>query len=364
MNNIDWLQYFADAGTVVNATGNYVNAYDGTTEQFAGKNDLSAELKAFYDTELLENARTELFYAQFAKRQPLPANHKGSVEWRKWNTFAKASKLTEGVIPTGQKFGLSKITGSIDQYGTYTSITDKLELRAYDDIILGATEEMGASAAETQETLIRDALLVGTNVMYCDNIDKDTGKVISTPTSCAQMGAGGVTKGTSGAADTPHGWALLTAAMINKAVTIMKKNRVPKINNYYYAVIHPSVAHDLRQDEGWIEAHKYAAPDELFNGEIGELHGVRFIENTFAPILGKQGAQAAQDDAYVNQERGRTYATYFFGKDSFGIIDPEGGALEMIVHYKFETNGATILYPERLLRVMSVSSFSATDEVN
>ena len=134
---------------------------------------------------------------------------------------------------------------------------------------------MGASAAETQETLIRDALLVGTNVMYCDNIDKDTGKVISTPTSCAQMGAGGVTKGTSGAADTPHGWALLTAAMINKAVTIMKKNRVPKINNYYYAVIHPSVAHDLRQDEGWIEAHKYAAPDELFNGEIDPLRDSR-----------------------------------------------------------------------------------------
>lgn len=25
------LQLFADAGTVVNATGNYVNAYDGTT---------------------------------------------------------------------------------------------------------------------------------------------------------------------------------------------------------------------------------------------------------------------------------------------------------------------------------------------
>ena len=98
MNNIDWLQYFADAGTVVNATGNYVNAYDGTTEAFSGKNDLSAELKAFYDTELLENARTELFYAQFAKRQPLPANHKGSVEWRKWNTLKDAEELTEGVI--------------------------------------------------------------------------------------------------------------------------------------------------------------------------------------------------------------------------------------------------------------------------
>ena len=160
------LQYFADAGTLVNGTENFPNAAGGTPEAFDSAHTLSPELKAFYDTELLENARTELFYAQFAKRQPLPANHHGSVEWRKWNTFAPASQLTEGVIPTGQKFGVSAITGSIAQYGTYTAITDRLELRAYDDVILGATEEMGASAAETQEKLIRDALLLGTNVLY------------------------------------------------------------------------------------------------------------------------------------------------------------------------------------------------------
>lgn len=85
------------------------------------------------------------------------------------------------------------------------------------------------------------------------------------------------------------------------------------------------------------------------------------------------------------------YSYAFFGRSvpgkAFSIcinycvfIDPEGGALEMIIHdkgeiggplnqfstigYKFETNGATILYPERLLRVMSTSSFSAVDEIN
>ena len=148
------LQSFADAGTVVNGTAGYVNAGTGAVTGFDGGNTLTPELKAYYDTELLENTRTELFYAQFAKRQALPANHHGSVEWRKWNTFDRAAKLTEGVIPTGQKFGVTTVTGTIDQYGTYTSITDKLELRAYDDVILGATEEMGASAAETQEKLI------------------------------------------------------------------------------------------------------------------------------------------------------------------------------------------------------------------
>ena len=354
------LQLFAEAGTLVNATGSYVNAYTGDTTAFSGTNTLSPELKTFYDTELLENARVELFYAQFGKKQKLPENHGTTVEWRKWNTFEKAGILTEGVIPTGQKFGMSSKTGVINQYGTYTSISDKLELRAYDDVILGATEEMGASAAETQEKLIRDALLTNTNVLYCDNIKAD-GTFVSTPSSCAAMGAG----------DT-DGYSLLTPSMINKAVTILKKNRVPRINGRYYAVIHPSVAEDLRECNAWIEAHKYASPEEIFNGEIGELHGVRFIENTFAPILG--------GESYQNKSGGVTYATYFFGKDAFGIVDPEGGALEIIVHdkseiggplnqfstigYKFETNGATILYPERVLRVMSCSSYSATDEIN
>ena len=50
------LQLFADAGTLVNATGNYVNAYDGTTQAFDSNNSMNGELKTFYDTELLENA--------------------------------------------------------------------------------------------------------------------------------------------------------------------------------------------------------------------------------------------------------------------------------------------------------------------
>ena len=73
------LQIFADAGTLVNATGGYVNAGSGEKTDFDDNRTLSPELKTFYDTELLENARTELFYAQFAKRQPLPANHHGKV---------------------------------------------------------------------------------------------------------------------------------------------------------------------------------------------------------------------------------------------------------------------------------------------
>ena len=432
----DFLQLFADAGTLVNATGNYINAYTGEVTNFDDVNTLSGELKTFYDTELLENARIEMYYAQFAKKQPLPAGRGKTVEWRKWNTFAKASQLVEGVIPTGQKFGMSSKTGSINQYGTYATVSDQLELHAYDDVILGATEEMGASAAETQETLIRDGLYAGTNVLYCDNLAAATGAYYSTPTANAglQWNASYI--------------APLTPDMVNKAVTKMKKDRVPTINGKYYAVIHPSVAYDLRKSNEWIEVHKYSATTEIFNGEIGELHGCRFIEDVFAPIIkgddlasnsrtlqinhgdGYSGAITTVDfdggtvagsalvgrtieingvsavitanttsaltfastnfgsisnDAYIYPGEGikgggAAYATYFFGRDAFGIIDPEGGALQMIVKdksqvggplnqfstvgYKFETNGVTILYPERVLRVMSASAYSGTDDAN
>lgn len=428
------LQLFADAGTLVNATGNYVNAYDGTTTAFSGKYTLNGEIKTFYDTELLENARAEMYFAQFAKKQPLPAGKGKTVEWRKWNTFDKATQLVEGVIPTGQKFGMSTKTGSINQFGTYASVTDQLELHAYDDVILGATEEMGASAAETQEFLIRDELMKGTNVLYAGNVAVATGAETA------------VTKqGDMQFNSTYHN--VLTPTVVNRAATKMKKDRVPTINGKYVAVIHPSAAYDLRQSKEWVEAHKYAATTEIFNGEIGELHGVRFVEDTFAPIL--QGEDLASDSRTLtvngavskdattitfdggaveaNALKGRAiniggnifhvasntttvitlasgekapviaddsviypgegggegkaaYATFFFGKDAFGIIDPEGGALEMIVHdkseiggplnqfstigYKFETNGATILYPERVLRVMSMSEYAADDVAN
>jgi N4-gp56 family major capsid protein len=234
-----------------------------------------------------------------------------------------------------------------------------LELHTYDDVILGATEEMGASAAETQESLIRNGLLASTNVVYCDNITLSTGAVAGTPTAPNQMEA------------TAEVQSILTPEMVNKVVTKMKKDRVPRINGKYVAVIHPSVAEDLRKSNAWVEAHKYASPEEIFNGEIGELHGVRFIENPFAPVL---------KGDYANKAGTATYATFFFGKEGFGIVDPEGGAMEMIIKskeqvggplnqfstigYKFETNGVKLLYPERVVRVMSCSSYSAVDEVN
>lgn len=342
------LQLFADTNFNVNTTTGNADPYAGTTEQ---NGNMAVELKTFYNTALLENARPELYYMQFAKKQALPKKHGRTVEFRKFATLPNATALTEGVVPDGKSVSFEHITDSIAQYGMYVAISDMLDDHAIDDVGVTTTEELAASMGKTQDELCRDDTMAGTNVMYCDN---------------------GTTPVASRAALTVN--SKLTSAMVAKAATILKKANTPKINGKYIAIAHPSVIHDLRNDPAWIEAHKYAAVTEIFNGEVGELHGVRFVETTQAKIIKDDTCPANGEDHYA------VYCTLFFGKDAYGTIDPEGGNAQMIIKsrkeaggpldqfstmgYKFEGNGALILYQERMLRVESLSSFSADDQAN
>ena len=318
------LQLFAD-----------VNPINVTTQTTTGA-DMSPTMKTFYDTTLLENAREQMVFTQFGKKQPM---HGNKIEWRKFNTFEKAlTPLTEGVIPTGKTFGMTKIEASTTQHGDYVAVSDRLELESFDDVIFGATEEMGATEGETYDTLTRNILVAGNSVAYA---------------------GGKASRSALTATD------ILDPAMVNKAATWLKKNKAPKIDGCYVAIIHPSVAEDLRNSNEWKEFHKYNDVQPIFKGEIGMLHGVRFVECNEAKVW-KEGSVA-------------TYATLFLGKDAFGILDPDGEGMEMIIKtkdqiggplnqfstigYKF-CHGAKILYQERMLRVESGSSYSAIDEAN
>ena len=315
---------------------------DVTPINVTTQSGMSPTMKTFYDTALLENARETMLFTQFGKKQPMKGN---KVEFRKFNTFAKAlTPLTEGVIPTGQTFGMTKIEAEISQHGDFTAVADRLEMESYDDVIFGATEEMGAAEGETYDTLTRNILVAGNSVMYAPNGDTAITSRADITNAC-----------------------VLTPALVNRAATWLKKTKTPRIDGSYVALIHPSVAHDLRETEEWKEFHKHNAVDPIFKGEIGMLHGVRFIETNEAKIW-KAGAGKVA-----------VYATLFLGKDAFGILDPEGEGMEMIVKpkeqiggplnqfstigYKF-CHGAKILYQERMLRVESGSSFGSLDEEN
>lgn len=311
-----------------------------TTANTTG-NDLSPTMKTFYDTTLLENARNEHYFNQFGQKQVLPQNGGNKVEWRKFDTYAAAlTPLTEGVTPDGNKVNMTKIEAPIDQYGDYTTVSDRLELEAVDPVISAITEEHGAQAGDTLDIITRNEVCSGTNVIY---------------------GGGKTSRAALTASDT------ITTTLVNQAFTFLKKQHAPTINGDYIAIIHPSVAYDLRECDGWLDVHKYAQPEEIFNGEIGKLHGVRFIEDASQKIWDNSGKCV--------------YAVTVFGKDAYGIIDPSAESLEVIVKARGSagtadpldqrstvgwkaSHAAKILYQERIVRIEVGSFFSDTDQEN
>ena len=346
------------AGTVTHTLNGFTNAYTGVNTAYGDANggDMTPTLKTFYDTTLLDNARPKLIFAQLGQKQPLPAHEGTTIEWRKWNTLPQFDMLTDGVIPAAKKFGMTMTTVAIAEYGEYVTVSRRLKTHALDDVVGGATEELGAAGGLTQDILVRNQLVTGTNILFGDVYDD--GEYDSTPSTAAAiqtaLAAGKVCN--------------LTPDMVNKAKTNLSTLLAPPhTGKYYLAVVHPHVAYDLRKSPDWVDYHKYAAVEEIFNGEIGELHGVRFVESPLAPVI--KGAS----DTYA------TYKTLFFGKNAFGIIDPEEGGMETIIHQpgeiggplnqfgtvgaKFET-ATKILYQDRMLAVWTGSSYSETDTAN
>ena len=102
--------------------------------------------------------------------------------------------------------------------------------------------------------------------------------------------------------------------MVKRVAAILKKNNAPKFDGYYVAIIHPYAAYDLMSDDAWIAPHQYQDTENIYEGEIGRIAGVRFVETSEAKIY-----------------EGGVFGTLFIAEGAYGVTDIEGGGLETII---------------------------------
>ena len=266
--NID-LQLFADLNT-----------------QTTGASSLSPEMKTYYSDYLIDCALPKLVHDQFGQKHPIPKNGGKIIEFRKYSPLPKLDKvtLTEGITPDGQSLEVTTINAEVKQYGGYITLSDVLLLTAIDNNMVQATKLLGNQAGATLDTITRDVLNGGTNVIYAGGVD-----------------------GTDAVS------AVLTVDDVKKAVRALKAQNAEKIDNAFVGIIHPDVSYDLTNDPKW-EAVKTYDPEDWYEGEIGRIFGVRFVETTEAKI-----------------KANGNYCTLILGDNAYGVTEIEGGGLEHIV---------------------------------
>ena len=284
------LQLFADNPNVNVTT-------DGT---------LSVENKTFYDRALIEEASPNLIHGQFGQKRPIPKNGGKRIQFRRYASLPKALKpLTEGVTPEGRKLSATAIEAEVNQYGDFVCLSDVLDLTAIDNNVLEATKAVGRQAGMTLDTITRNVLQSGTNVFYCPKVGAD-----GTTTAVADRKNLDKT-------------CTLTVDVVKKVAAMLKAANAPKFGGDYICILHPYVAYDIMEDPRWEEMHKYCKPENQFEGEIGRIAGVRFIETSEAAVY-----TGTENDCPAGLA---VFGCLFIANGAYGVTEVTGGGLQTII---------------------------------
>lgn len=243
------------------------------------------ENKTFYNKTLISRLTPQLLFARYGQKKPIPKHEGDTVNFRKFNSLTAAvTPLKDGVTPDGTSIEVTKVEATVKQYGNYVTLSDKIDMVGIDPVVAETSAVLGEQAGLTVDTIVRDIVTAGTNVLY----------------------AGG---GSSASAS-----AKLTSAEIKKAVRALKKaNAKPMEDGHFIGIIDPETAFDLQNDTEWQDVSKYNGGAAIKDGEIGKIHGVRFYETTNVKVDGD------------------IHSTMIIGKDAYGVCDVEKGATPQII---------------------------------
>lgn len=370
----------------------------------------------YYDRVGIEAANTSNVYAQFASKKFMQQNHGKKFKIDRWEhifdrklasgDFAKYGFLTSrsltdvtaglqaAELPEGSternlvNFAKTTIETSCKRYGQMIKYTDEVDLFFDQKMQARYRHELGLLANRNFEDLLQRDMLATSNVMYS-----------GIATNLTSMGTG---LAANGSQDDNY---RISYDLIRLAVRKLKRNRAEKhtklvtgsmkvdtktVAGAYYAIIGPEVAHDLEtltRKKGTIEefvfvpVEKYASAASLAEGEIGQVHEVKFVVSESAMV--ERGAGAAIPGSYsgtlsYSDKGGNKFDVFpilFPTKEAFATVGLKGKD-KITFHAKSPTENihsgnpygtigflsynfwyaSIILQPEKLLRLNVLAS--------
>ncbi len=250
---------------------------------------------------------------------------------------AATTPLDEDDDVTPVTFSDSNVDVTLAEYGNAVRRTRYLAGTSYIPLDPVVANVVGYNAGLSFDTLARNALMAGSNVIYGDQ-----------QTARANLTAGDI----------------LEAQDIRIAVAQLRGANVMDFGGYYMGFMHPDVAVDLRTEAGtvgtWASPHSYVDTAEIYRGEVGAFEGVRWIESPRVPILSDAGATTY--DVYQNLILGQEGLAKAYSSSVSGpspSVRP-GPVIDTLMRFVpigwYWLGGFKILRDQSVLRVETISS--------
>ena len=210
-------------------------------------------LESYLQRRALKNVEPTLGYLTDAQMIEQPKNNGKHVKFFRYTELPAVTKpLYEGVTPDAQKLTETAFTVMTKQYGGYMSYTDEIDLWHVDSKTQAMSDRLNRQAALSIDTVGRDAICAGLNVMFPGTV-----------TSRAALTASDV----------------ITYATVKKVVrNLKKKGAQPFSDGFFHAKIDHDTYYDLSQDQHWIDVATYQNDSRVQKYELGTIYKVKFFE--------------------------------------------------------------------------------------
>jgi len=211
-------------------------------------------LESYLQRKALENVEPNLGYLTDAQMidQPVNSGSKHVKFFRYTELAAITAPLAEGVTPTAQALTETAFTVMTKQYGGWMDYTDEIDLWHIDKKTQAMSERLNRQAALSIDTVGRDAICAGLNVMFPGAVSA---------------------RGSIGSSDK------ISYAMIKKAVRNLKnKGAQPFADGFFHAKIDHDTYFDISGDSHWINVAQYQNDTRVQKYELGTIYNVKFFE--------------------------------------------------------------------------------------
>jgi len=210
--------------------------------------------EVYIQKKAMENVEPMLRYLDDADMIEQPKGEGKHVRmWRYTELPASTKPLYEGVTPDGQKLAETGFTVMTKPYGDWMPYTDELDLFHVDKKTDAIADRLSRQAALSIDTVGRDQICAGLNVMYPGSVSSRAALTTSD---------------------------ILTYAVVKKVVrNLKKKGAQPFPDGFFHAKISHDTYYDLTNDSHWIAVSTAQLGDKpVRNYELGTIYKVKFFE--------------------------------------------------------------------------------------
>jgi N4-gp56 family major capsid protein len=245
---------------------------------------LTNEMQIYYESRFLERSKKKLVHRQGAQKQTHGKNQGKVIRFNRYTPLSDATTpLTEGSNPAEVSIASTTVDVSLAEYGNTVKVSKLLNLTSIDKQGEEKSDLLGQNMGETLDTLCREAMYSG---------------------ATAQLAGGKAHLSLVAATD------VYNYTEIRKAVRTLTNNNAPEYEDgFYMGKIGPMTRYDILNDSTWVNAKTYSDVKDLYEGEVGELGGVRHVIST------NQKTESSTVTVYNN---------FIHGAQAFGEYELEG----------------------------------------